>query len=127
MTELNFTEFGKTIEVSQQFLDRCSDEEKKIVYKELQYSFDTAKSIYFPKWEGSFTIRQYGPFSRKSVARIDGGEVPDEVIEKYVDWIFGNRLIFEFGDEYEEKEHNYYGFTWYAQVPKEFVKQKEKI
>ena len=126
MIELDFVEFGKSIEVSQQFYERLSKSEAQtIIYSQLQYSFDTAKAMYFPEWTGSFITANDGPFPRKSIARVDGEPVSDDVIEEYIDWIFGNRLIFDFGDEYEEKTHYYYRFSWYAQVPKEFVIEKE--
>lgn len=121
---MNVIEFAGGVQVSKSVVDKNTDFTETIK-QVLQLEFDRIKNKSFPDWNGQWELKEGYDHTNYLIARKDGGEVPDEVFDKYVEWNSGSNPEWIFGDEYCQKPFEYKEFYWYAAVPKEFVKEAE--
>lgn len=119
-------EFGNALQVSKHFLD-ADPNNIESVKRELQYGFDRAKKQYFPDWDGQYELKNYGIREDDVIVRVDGEEVPEDILFQYTDWSLDEDAgEWPFGDEYSTKTYFYYQIGWYAAVPNEFIKMPDK-
>lgn len=114
-------EFGKIITVSKEFHDSDTEQSLALVNDMLRREFDQYKEKHYPTWDGEYRLLEGGIVRESTLVRIDGEEVSDEVMDKYLDYQFSDGPAFDFGDEYTLKFYELYQFGWYAAVPDELV------
>ena len=114
-------EFGKIVSVSKEYHDSNPEQSLEIIKQMFQREYDQYREKHFPEWKEDYRFLEGGVVVEKTLARVDGEEVSDEAMEQYLEYVYGDGPIFDFGDEYKLDLHELYQFAWYAVVPEELV------
>lgn len=114
-------EYGAVFEFSQRMLDEDAFG-MKMVEIAIKHSFENTKSLHFPDFDGTYTIKDLGIQTLTAIKSYDGNDVPDDIGQQYILWSIGQNDEWTMPDGYFEYPYEIRKFGWVAIVDKELVK-----